>query len=151
MNQYQGYDLTALCLWREARGEGVQGMQAVANVIVNRANRDGSTCDAEIMKPLQFSSMTAKGDPQLLLFPHGADAMWVQARGFAARAKAQTLADITQGSTMYYAPAALTGKNVAAIPIVIDGIERPFPRGWDMSKVKFQVAIVRQLYFTEVA
>lgn len=36
-------DVVARTIWGEARGEGANGMQAVANVIMNRTARGGGT------------------------------------------------------------------------------------------------------------
>ena len=35
--------VTALCMWREARGEGLQGMDCVAWVVRNRCLRRGTS------------------------------------------------------------------------------------------------------------
>ena len=61
----KGYDMTqsqdiymAKTIWGEARGEGLRGMQAVANVIMNRVDRGGwygASIKDVVLKPLQFS------------------------------------------------------------------------------------------------
>ena len=55
--------LWALCLWREARGEGVDGMRAVAWVILNRSRKWGRSIHDIIMEPNQFTSMTVDSHP----------------------------------------------------------------------------------------
>jgi spore germination cell wall hydrolase CwlJ-like protein len=55
--------LFALCLWREARGEGVEGMRAVAWVIWNRSMKWGRSIHDVIMQPNQFTSMTVDPNP----------------------------------------------------------------------------------------
>jgi spore germination cell wall hydrolase CwlJ-like protein len=60
-----------LCVWREARGEGVEGMRAVAWVIFNRAKAWNLTTRGVVMEPNHFLSMTvppyrfpSRNDPQ---------------------------------------------------------------------------------------
>ena len=48
-------DTIAATLWLEARGEGHEGIQAVASVIANRAAKSGKTMAQECLKPKQFS------------------------------------------------------------------------------------------------
>lgn len=48
-------DTIASTLWLEARGEGADGIRAVASVIVNRSKKSGKTCAYECLKPKQFS------------------------------------------------------------------------------------------------
>ena len=59
----------ALCAWRENRSGGRVGMQSVLNVLANRARRDNTSMYAEAVRKLQFSSMTARGDSQTVLWP----------------------------------------------------------------------------------
>lgn len=61
----QGLDvhLLAICIWREARGEGVEGMRAVAWVIWNRSKKWGRSIHDVIMQPNQFTSMTVDPNP----------------------------------------------------------------------------------------
>jgi N-acetylmuramoyl-L-alanine amidase len=64
--------ITALCAWREARGEGREGMRAVMHVIRNRAEAASHSWADVVSVPWQFSSLTARGDPELTLWPvHG--------------------------------------------------------------------------------
>lgn len=95
--------MLALCAWRENRGGGQPGMQSVMNVILNRVNQRGTCAYIEIAKPWQFSSITAKGDPELGLYPSTADSQWQLAQDLASRAAAGQLGDITGGATFYYA------------------------------------------------
>lgn len=65
----KGYDMTqpqdiymAKTIWGEARGEGLRGMQAVANVIMNRVARGGwygASIKDVVLKPYQFSCWNA--------------------------------------------------------------------------------------------
>lgn len=64
--------MLALTVWREARGEGTEGMKAVACSIRNRVRRPswwGHTFYEVCTKKWQYSSMTAPNDPQLGKFP----------------------------------------------------------------------------------
>ena len=61
----KGYDMIenqqlylAKTLWGEARGEGAKGMQAVANVVMNRVKKGGwygASVKDVVLKPYQFS------------------------------------------------------------------------------------------------
>lgn len=68
----------ALCLWREARGETHECKVALAWSIMNRvaAKQWGNTIMSVIFQRLQYSSLTYKGDPQLVLWPQDSDASW---------------------------------------------------------------------------
>lgn len=58
--------LLALCIWAEARNQGLEGMQAVGSVILNRASRPGwwgHDIKSVILAPKQFSCLNAD-DPQ---------------------------------------------------------------------------------------
>jgi len=100
-------DVVARTLWGEARGEGAQGMYAVANVIANRVARPGwwgtdwrSVC----LSPRQFSCWNL-GDPNRvkLIGVTEADPEFRQALAIARSAVAGTLEDITGGATHYAA------------------------------------------------
>ena len=140
-------DQTTLVLtaWRENRGGGAPGMQSVINVICNRAVRDGTTVAAECLKRLQFSSMTAPGDPELHLGPDpliASDwASWEQAVALVAM---DPLADITGGATDYYAPRGLTSTQPYTLP---DGTATVAPKDWDMDTLTFTVEVAGQLFF----
>ena len=97
------YAITALTLWREDRGGSVLGMTAVACVIRNRVHANNSTFYTECVRKLQFSAMTAGGDPELVLFPATADPQWVQAQGIAESFIDGGPEDITSGATHYFA------------------------------------------------
>lgn len=63
--------LLAIVIWREARGDGLDAMRAVAHVISNRAYKwhHGDFINT-ITSPNQFSSMTIRGDSQTVLWPN---------------------------------------------------------------------------------
>lgn len=104
----------ALTVWRENRGGGYTGMQSVANVILNRSTHRGTSPYAECIRPWQFSSITAKGDPQLIVWPAANDSSWAVAQSIAQSAASGTLDDITQGATSYYALSMTTPPSWAA-------------------------------------
>jgi N-acetylmuramoyl-L-alanine amidase len=100
-------DTLARVCWGEARGEGPQGMQAVASVILNRAKRPGwwgksiQTC---CTMPYQFSCMN-QDDPNRpkLLAVTDADPFFRCALAIADLAVAGALPDNTNGADSYYA------------------------------------------------
>jgi len=65
--------LAAVCIWREARGQSIAVKTAIWHVIQNRttdAKRHWPrTISGVIAQHMQFSSMTAPGDPNLVLWP----------------------------------------------------------------------------------
>ena len=126
-------DLTALCMWREARGEGATGMACVAWVILNRCLRRHTTPAVEVMRPWQFSSMTAKGDPQLDLHPGPDDT-----RFHLALTLAQSILTGEGGhspigpATMYYSTSI------------------PFPKSWNPDVLEFVTQIGHHRFYTEL-
>ncbi|MGN1091616.1 MAG: cell wall hydrolase [Alphaproteobacteria bacterium] len=100
-------DLMARTMWGEARGEGIRGMQAVANVIMNRVNAGrwyGRTVEDVVLKPYQFSCWNAN-DPNLpkLKSVNEKDTQFSNAKGLARLAYEDNLVDITGGATHYHA------------------------------------------------
>jgi spore germination cell wall hydrolase CwlJ-like protein len=75
--EYDDQDIhnMALCVWKEARGEGQLGMRAVAHVIKNRVGTPGfaKTLHNVIYGKNQFSSMSISSDPEFNLIPPPAD------------------------------------------------------------------------------
>ncbi len=104
-------DILARTLWGEARGEGTQGMHAVANVILNRvavAEKFGSFWWGNdiiqvCQKPYQFSCWN-RGDPNYkkLQRVDTTNLYFATAKRMALRAQANTLEDITKGATHYH-------------------------------------------------
>ncbi len=100
-------DTVARTVWGEARGCGSAGMQAVTNVIVNRADHPswwGRSLTGVCIQPWQFSCRNA-GDPNLpkLLAVTVADPQFLIAVGLAVHAVAGNLPDLTGGADSYYA------------------------------------------------
>jgi spore germination cell wall hydrolase CwlJ-like protein len=124
--------MTALCLWREARGEGNQGMTAVACVIRNRAEKRDNSPYAEVVRPWAFSSITAHGDPQLAKWPEESDPSWIAAKDIATLTLAMPTTDITKGATLYHD----------------DSIS--FPKSWNRAAVEPTVKLGRLNFFREI-
>lgn len=103
MNTAWEIAIAALCAWRENRGGDKLGMQSVLNSLCNRAAFKKTSLATEALKKLQYSSMTAPGDPNLVLFPDKTDTRFQLALAMAEQAVAGTLPDITGGATHYYA------------------------------------------------
>ena len=105
---HQDIAIGALTAWRENRGGGTPGMQSVLNVLQNRATHRGTSVYVEAVRKWQFSSMTAPGDPNLILFPLDTDPQWAMALILAGQMSDGTLPDITGGATSYYADSMAT-------------------------------------------
>ncbi len=105
-------DTLARTIWGEARGEGEQGMQAVASVVMNRvavAREKGSywwgnNIIQVCQKPYQFSCWN-RTDPNYrkLLDVDAGNLYFATALRIARRALAGSLKDPTNGATHYHA------------------------------------------------
>ncbi len=130
--------MLSICLWREARSQGVDGMTFVGCVVRNRVLKHSSSYYAEVVKKLQFSSITAPGDKQLGLYPGEKDLLWMQAQNISHDVIYGNGTDITQGATLYYNPDAIDkGKTIT----LLDGTVVPFPSTWNPGVVKETVTI----------
>ncbi len=136
--------MLALVMWRENRGHGIEGMQSVGNVVLNRAAKRGTNVWIECTRRLQFSSITAKGDPELTLWPGDSDAQWQDALDLAAKAAVGALEDLTNGALLYYASGSIeTSKTI----IWLDGTKIPFPETWNPSVVTPLCSIGGHVFF----
>jgi len=70
--------ILALLCWREARGEGIDGMLAVACVVANRVRAWKKSWCEVIDAHDQFSSMTVKGDSQTIVYPDVRDPLFLR-------------------------------------------------------------------------
>lgn len=126
-------DTLARTLWGEARGEGVEGMKAVACVILNRVKVAqeagkywwGNNIIQVCQKPYQFSCWN-RSDPNFkkLIAVDDTDLHFATALRIARRAVIGALEDITYGATHYHAagiepywarrekPCAVIGKHI---------------------------------------
>ena len=97
--------LLALTIWREARGESVDAMRAVAWSIRNRFIRGGwfgKGWAAVLSKKFQYSSLTAPNDPNLVEWPSETDASWQLCMTVATEAYQGDGTDPTSGATHYF-------------------------------------------------
>lgn len=100
-------ELLALVMWREARGEGPDGMRAVGHVCKNRATHPGfpKTLREVILQANAFTSMTVPTDPEYRLFPGPEDPQ----HNFCLESSRSILAglddDPTMGACYYWNPA----------------------------------------------
>lgn len=93
----------ALCMWREARGEGRDGLRAVCHVIANRSALRKRSWAEIVYQHLQFSSMTFGQDPQLILVPHEPDPVFEDCYEIANLVFNGGDFDLTQGADHYFA------------------------------------------------
>lgn len=96
----------ALCLWREARGEGFLGMRAVGWTIYNRSVAWEKSIRDVVMGKNQFTSMVEQKLPDGswgFEFPPDGDVQWKEAQQIvAALAHGVDTTDPTMGA-LYYA------------------------------------------------
>tara|TARA_R110002124_G_scaffold266813_1_gene433803 strand:+ start:11837 stop:12361 length:525 start_codon:yes stop_codon:yes gene_type:complete len=123
-------DILARTLWGEARGEGYQGMQGVANVIMNRFAQSqastgkrrqfGATVAEVCQKKYQFSAWNVS-DPNYskLLTVTENNADFKTARAIAYKALAGTLSDITGGADHYHTAAVNPNWSRGVQPIAV--------------------------------
>jgi hypothetical protein len=139
----------AICVWRENREGGVSGMQSVFNVLMNRAAKRTTDVYTEAVRKLQFSSMTAPGDPELVLYPTNMDSQWAEALTLAYQASTGNLEDLTGGATLYYAPQGLTESEIDGTYTLPDGTIIPWVKGWNQAAVTYTCTIAKQVFFRE--
>ena len=96
--------MLALTMYREARGDGRDAMRAVGHVIRNRVNSGWGDWDHVITKKWQFSSISAPGDSQLVVWPDSPDAIFEVAMQLADDIYDGNDQDITGGAINYWNP-----------------------------------------------
>ena len=99
-------EIMAKTLYGEARGEGISGLEAVANVIMNRVKKPcwwGKTIREVCLKPMQFSCWNTD-DPNRskLMGDLSHDPLFDVCKRIAVRAIRGLLPDKTKGSTHYH-------------------------------------------------
>ena len=100
--------VVAATLVGEAGGEGIEGMHAVLNVIMNRAKNDFSKAGAVCLKKKQFSMWNGK-DRNAVITKAQKHPNWKQALLLIKDAQqGGRLKDITSGATFYYAQKKVT-------------------------------------------
>nr|DAL30971.1 MAG TPA_asm: lytic transglycosylase [Caudoviricetes sp.] len=108
---YDDADVLARTLYGEARGEGLLGIEAVANVILNRVALAkehllwwGKTVAEVCLKPLQFSCWNPDDKNfQATVKASDTDPVFRLCQRVAVRAMNGFLADTTHGATHYHA------------------------------------------------
>lgn len=107
MQEYNSDDIhsAALCAWKEARGEGKDGMQAVLQVLNNRIGFPGfpNHLHDVIYGKNQFTSMSVPSDPEFNLQPVDGDEAFADALNLAGEifTGTPTLVDITNNAHYY--------------------------------------------------
>jgi 8-oxo-dGTP pyrophosphatase MutT (NUDIX family)/spore germination cell wall hydrolase CwlJ-like protein len=110
INQQQLKDayVVAATLWGEARGEGIDGMQAVLNVVMNRTKGNFDKAKDAVLKPKQFSMWNNVKNPEKvsleLAQKQRGDKTYMAAIKLVDAAMKGNLPDITNGATFYYNP-----------------------------------------------
>jgi len=117
------FDVLSRTLWGEARGQGYSGMQAVANVIMNRVKSRGfpNSAAAVCQQKWQFSVWNAN-DPNLgqMMNVTTADANFRIAQDIADKALRGVLPDITGGADHYLNVAATLAMRRGSLPDWVD-------------------------------
>lgn len=133
----QDVDTLARTIWGEARGEGYSGMQAVANVIMNRyraalnspgkARQYGSSVTEICRKPYQFSAWLSN-DPNrgMMLSVNESNTQFRIALDIAEKAVAWRLPDITGGADHYHTNGVKPAWSVGLRPIASIGSHKFF-------------------------
>jgi len=100
-------EIMAKTIYGEARGEGISGMEAVANVIINRVKKPcwwGKTIRDVCLKPMQFSCWNTDDPNRAKLNADlSDDPVFDVCKRIAVRAIRGLLPDKTKGSTHYHA------------------------------------------------
>ena len=104
--------VVATTLWGEARGEGTNGMQAVMNVIMNRAKGNFDKTHKVVLMPKQFSMWNSVTNPAQTALDvaaeHRKEASWQEAVRLVDLAAKGKLPDITGGAMFYFNPHKVT-------------------------------------------
>lgn len=102
----------ALCAWKEARGEGDDGMRAVLCVIHNRSRKWYGGLNAGVVQVVmarnQFTSMSVPSDPEFHLKPHPGDKQYEFCLAEAQNVLDGFVKDVTNGALYYYNPKTAT-------------------------------------------
>ena len=105
MIEFDNVDLEnfELCIWKEARGEHAEGMQAVGHVIVNRVGTPGfaHTLHDVIYGRNQFTSMSVSSDPEYNLEPKPGDPQYAYVCSVSSQILRGIDADVTHGARYY--------------------------------------------------
>ena len=97
-------DILARVIWGEAEGEGAEGMQAVGNVILNRANIKNKNIPEVMFRKDQFSAIGDKNRFNSMINLSPDNPQYIQALEISKKLLAGELDDITNGATHFYNP-----------------------------------------------
>lgn len=107
-NNTINYKIVVTTLWGEARGEGEKGMQAVMNVIMNRANGNFNQTRGIVLAHKQFSMWNNISNAEVVaahvVEKYKNDKSWKMATHIVDLAESGKLPDITGGATSYFNP-----------------------------------------------
>lgn len=135
INEDSQVDTMARTLWGEARNQGSAGMQAVANVIMNRVKKGGwyGATPKEVCKKKYQFSCWLPNDPNYnkLINVDESDRTFVQAKDIAQKAINGVLGDITGGATEYHT--------------------RAIKPNWDYSKLVKTASIGDHIFYRSLA
>jgi hypothetical protein len=124
-SQLSDLELCSLCVWREARGEGLLGKRGVAHCIKNRSDKPswwGHDVRSVILCKRQFSSFN-EADPNSGKWPANNDSFYSDSLTICEDVLVNGEEDITNGATSYYdisiAPPywAVDGSNVLTLAV----------------------------------
>jgi N-acetylmuramoyl-L-alanine amidase len=122
---YDAEDLNSLSLvmWREARGEGHDGMRAVGHVICNRVGALGfpRTLHDVIYQKNAFTSMSVSSDPEFNLVPPPGDTQFAYCSAICPSVLNGSDVDPTFGAHYYENAAAATSGWFARVIAGPDG------------------------------
>lgn len=101
---------SALCAWKEARGEGQEGMRAVLHIFSNRvlAPFFPKTIHEVIYQKNAFTSMSVPTDPEYNLWPAPGDSQYAFCLDMAAKVLSGSDEDLTLGAHFYLNPSEAT-------------------------------------------
>jgi hypothetical protein len=97
--------MSAICCWKEARGESLPAKIAQMCVIRNRVVRKWGGAQSAldvVTQKWQFSAMSAPGDANLVKWPHSGDGSWANSLYAATYVLTEDPADITKGAVFYH-------------------------------------------------
>lgn len=104
-DEAKNMNVMAATLIGEAGGEGIKGMHAVANVIMNRAKGDFEHASGVCLRKYQFSMWNKKWDDiESVISKAQSHPRWKDAMNIVNQAKNGTLKDVTGGADFYFAP-----------------------------------------------
>ena len=131
INQFPVVDILARLIWGEAEGEGAIGMQAVGNVIINRATIKDKNIKDVIMRENQFSSISNPKRLEQIMDLESDNPQYTQALEISQKLIDGELEDITGGATHFYNPK-LVDMNIKWIkeyPVIYEHGNHKFARG----------------------